>query len=115
MDSSEAGGIGLVAALFLLLAGALYTLIGILAVKLLRGRRWARTSTLVMSGLLLVVFLFGAVPPLLSGIPTPALLGIALEGSIAGCLCTPSARAWFTNPRNESEDPLVVAWKEGRD
>ena len=109
IESSEARYFGLFAGLSLLCVAAFLTLVGILAVKLLRGRRWARITTLVLNGLVIVVMLMMLV------IPITTFLAIAHEGAIALCLCAPSARAWFTNPRNESEDPLVAACEESRD
>ncbi|MDA1386752.1 hypothetical protein [Glycomyces lechevalierae] len=88
----------------LLIPAAVLTFVGILAVKLLRGRRWARTATLVFNGVWITLGLIA----LFSSAYMPSafiqpLLTIGFEGSIAICLCAPSAKAWFANPRDELE------------
>ncbi len=102
IGSSEAGYFGLVAGLFLLCGAAFYTLVGILAVKLLHRRRWARSITLVLNGLVSFSMLIASGPALLSGVPGSALAVIALEGAIAACLCSPSARRWFSDDPSET-------------
>ncbi|MBO3731279.1 hypothetical protein [Glycomyces niveus] len=93
----------------MLIPAVVLTLVGILAVNLLRGRRWAWTATLVFNGVWIALGLlsfFGTAP-----IPSPLLIGF--EGAIAACLSTPSAKAWFTNPPNAG--PLIVAWPKDKD
>jgi hypothetical protein len=93
----------------LLIPAVVLTFVSILAVQLLRGRRWARTATLVFNGVWIALGLlifFGT-----ALIPSPLLIGF--EGAIAACLCTPSAKAWFTNPPNAG--PLIVAWPKDKD
>jgi hypothetical protein len=46
---------------------------------------------------------------------TQPLLTIGFEGSIAICLCTPSAKAWFTDPRSESDALLFAVQPEERE
>ncbi|MEV3935700.1 hypothetical protein AB0K52_06960 [Glycomyces sp. NPDC049804] len=89
----------------LLISAVVLTFVGILAVNLRRGRRWARTATLVFNGVWIALGLFIFL--------TPSPLLICLEGAIAACLCTTSAKAWFTNPPNVG--PLVVAWPKDKD
>jgi hypothetical protein len=93
----------------LLTPAVVLTLVGILAVNLLRGRRWARTATLVFNGVWIALGLLGFFGTAL--IPSPLLIGF--EGAIAACLCTPSAKAWFTNPPKAG--PLIVAWPKDKD
>jgi hypothetical protein len=40
---------------------------------------------------------------------------ITAEGTIAACLCTPTAKAWFTRDLTEPINPLVAAGAESRD
>lgn len=94
IDSSEISSFGLFASVYLLCGAVFLTLVGILAVKLLRGRRWARITTLALSGLAIVVPMIAAALILGSVTPSSAV-AIAHEGAIAVCLCTPSARRWF--------------------
>jgi energy-converting hydrogenase Eha subunit A len=93
----------------LLISAVVLTFVSILAVQLLRGRRWARTATLVFNGVWIALGLllfFGT-----ALLPSPLLIGF--EGAIAACLCTPSSKAWFTNPPNAG--PLIVAWPKDKD
>lgn len=115
MTGDEAIAIALVGLSALLIPAAVLTLIGILAVKLLRGRRWARTTTLVFNGIWIVLGLV----TLLIGLASPGaivqpLLTIGFEGAIALCLCTPSAKAWFGHSRSESEAAPVATSAEVR-
>jgi hypothetical protein len=114
--SSEAAAMLFAGLGVLLIPAAVLTFVGILAVKLLRGRRWARTATLVFTGAWIALGLVA----LISSADTPGafiqpLLTIGFEGSIALCLCTPSAKSWFTKSQDEPDALLVAAVPEERE
>jgi MFS family permease len=116
VESSEANAMLAASLIALVIPAAVLAFIGILAVKLLRGRRWARKATLIFNGIWiglgLIALLSSARMP---GAFTQPLLTIGFEGSIAICLCTPSAKAWFTDLRSESDAPLFAVQPEERE
>ncbi|MQM24377.1 hypothetical protein [Glycomyces albidus] len=95
----------------LLITAAVLTLVGVLAVKLLRGRRWARTATLVFNSVWIALGFIALIAPLDFVQP---ILAVGYEGAIAVCLCTPSAKAWFANPDAPSEDAPGAGWTAGK-